>query len=213
MNPRRFFMVMLACLSISGLLIVGAVLGGNIVFKQQAKKLNDLKVQSKVIEDQQTSLIKAKKDIETYSELDTIAKSVVPQDKDQAKTVREITAIAAANHIELKAITFPASTLGQAVPKAAKPAEGEASSAPKTPTMPTTLTQAKVVDGIPGVYALEVTITSVEDRPILYGDFLAFLGDLESNRRTAHVEKININPTSDGRHLSFVLTLNAYVKP
>lgn len=213
LTPRKFFFVMTGCLCATGALLIGAAVGGNMLFQKQAKKLDDLKVQSGVIEKQEESLVQAKKDIEKYQDLDTIARTIVPQDKDQAKTVRELSAIAAESEITLKAITFPTSNLGTAQPAApsTQPSSGESSSTAKPAVPP--ISQVKPISGIPGVYALEIIISTPEDQPVPYEKFLNFLQRLESNRRTAHVDKINVTPKSNGNSLSFVLTLNAYVKP
>lgn len=213
MQSRRFFFVMINLLCLSIFLLLGAVFAGNILLQEQSKELNDLKVQNKIIEEQERSLTQAKRDIEKYQELDEIARAIVPQDKEQTRTVREITRIATESGITLNAITFPASSLGQksaAAPTQSSSEEGGGdSSKPKTPP----ITQAQPVSGLSDVYALEIVISTPENRPVPYNRFLSFLERLESNRRTAHVDKISIKPSSGGTGLSFVLTLNAYVKP
>lgn len=213
MQGRRFFFAMTGLLLVSVSLVLGGVFAGNMLFQAQARKLNELKIQNKIIEEQERSLTQAKRDIEKYQELDEISRAIVPQDKDQAGTVREITTIAAESGIVLNAISFPASSLGQksaAAPTQPSSDEGEGSSSkPKTPP----ITQAQPVSGIPDVYALEIVISTPENRPVPYNKFLSFLERLESNRRTAHVDKISIKPSTGGDGLSFILTLNAYVKP
>lgn len=204
MTPKRFFFVMTGVLCLLIILIIGGAVGGNSLIQKKSQKLVVLKAESKAIEEQQVSLIQAKKDVEKYSPLNEITKAIVPQDKDQAKTIREINNIAAASRIELKDIIFSTSNLGQAAPKAA---EGAPAAAPVAPA----ITQVKPVDGIKGVFSLEITISPTGS--VSYPDFLTFLEGLENNRRTAHVSKISINPSKDGKSLSFTLTLNAYVKP
>lgn len=208
MTPKRFFFVMTGVLCLLVILIIGGAVGGNSLIQKKSHKLVDLKAQNKAIEEQQISLIQAKKDVEKYSQLNSITKAIVPQDKDQAKTIREINNIASANGIELKDVIFSTSNLGQAA--AAAPKTTDAAPATSAPVAPS-ITQVKPVEGIKGVYSLEVTISPV--RSISYPAFLAFLEGLESNRRTAHVSKISINPSKDGKSLTFSLTLNAYVKP
>lgn len=202
MRPKRFFYLMVACLVLLGAMTMGAAVGGNALLKKQSAKLNDLKLQDRVLQEQQTLLVQAKKDIEKYGELDTIAKTIVPQDKDQAKTIRTLASIAEQSGIKLQAISFPTSSLGQAAAGTKQPA-----AAVPAPT------QAKPVQGIPGVYALEITIGSDEEDRIPYRRFLDFLERLENSRRTAHVERITIKPSPDGSTVSFTLTLNAYLKP
>jgi hypothetical protein len=207
MSSKKYFFILIGVLVLINGLIIGGAIGGNIVLQKQAAKLAKLKVENKAIEAQQSALVQAKKDVEKYGELEKITKSVVPQDKDQAKTVREIVQIAGANSIPIKTISFDASTLGATIPKAAPPAEG--TPAAKLPT--TTVSQVKPIEGIPGVYTLEIQVASAGE--VSYQNFLKFLESLEKNRRTAHVSAISLDPNDEGNRLNFNLTLNAYVKP
>lgn len=210
MKPKRFYFIMIGATTLLSLLVLASAIGGDILFTKEAKKLSDLKVQSKVVEEQQTALVQAKKDIEKYAELDKIARAVVPQDKDQAKTIREINAIAAQSGIQLKNITFTSSTLGQAPAPAPKT---EGSDKPNPQAAQPGVSQTKSVEGIPGVYALEIVISPSDDQPVPYYRFIDFLEKLEGNRRTAHVSKITVTPIEGSFGISFILTLNAYVKP
>lgn len=209
LNVKRFTYVMIALTILFCIALVGVGVAGNMLFKKQSDKLNNLRAENQVIKEQEISLIKAKKDIEKYQPLNEIAKSVVPQDKDQAKTVREINAIASRAGIKLEEIAFTSSNLGQnSAP--APTTSGESKPAPKTQTAP--LSQVKPLDGIKGVYSLEISIDGGGD-PVSYYRFLQFLELLESNRRTAHVSQISLKPTQNSSGVTFSLKLNAYVKP
>ncbi len=199
MGSRKYFYLLFAVLVLFIMLIVAGTVGGNMLLQKQSKKLSSLKVESESLEMQQSALIQAKADIERYSELDKITKSVVPQDKDQAKTVREIVTIAQQNGIPIKSVSFETSNLGDS-------AAGASPSASKS-----SVSQVKPVEGIPGVYTLEIQVES--DGEVSYKNFLNFLDGLEKNRRTAHVTGINLNPAVGGTMLTFDLTLNAYLKP
>lgn len=205
MTAKKYFYVMVAALVLLGLLIAGGAVGGNMLLEKQSRKLSDLKVENETLEQQQTALIQAKADVERYAEIEKIAKSVVPQDKDQAKTVREILQIAAASGVPIKSVSFPVSTLGNA-PQAGATQQG-ATTATKQPTP----SQLKPVEGIAGVYTLEIQIES--NGRVSYQSLLRFLEGLEKNRRTAHVSGINLSPFDNGNRLEFDITLNAYVKP
>ena len=202
-------------------LMVGTAVLGNIVFKKQFEKLSELKAKNQVLEQQSLSLIKAKQDIEKYNELNEITRQIVPQDKDQARTVREISRIAQESGISLSSISFEASTLGEKRSSTPAPSSGEASGSSSTPEQTATspaatsraLTQVKPVKGISGVYALGINIKTSDDDPITYGQFLTFLEKLESNRRTAHVGRISVTPEDGGANVTFSLTLNAFVRP
>lgn len=209
MNTKRIYFVMIGVVGLTGALLIASTVLADIQLRKQAAKLHELRLEGRLIREQETALLQANNDLKKYGDLEETAKRVVPQDKDQARTVREINKIAAESGIELASVTFPASNLGQ-VPARQEQAEGEASTAPSAPP----LSQVKTVEGIPGVYAMEVVITSNTSKPITYQKLIEFLERLERNRRTAHVDKITVTPSSTGsNNVTFSLTLNAYVKP
>lgn len=207
MNTKRAFWLMSGLVVLLSGLAIGSAVMGNLLLQKQASKLYDLKLQNKVLDEEQLALLQANKDVQKYTELEQIAKTIVPQDKDQAKAVREIVKIASDSGVTLKSVTFPSSTLGQSAIKTPG-----ATSSPKVVTPP--LTQVKVVEGIPGVYSMEITVTSDDTRPVPYSNFLKFLTKLEQNRRTAQVSTISIQPnTKAADSLSFTITVNVYIKP
>lgn len=201
MNSRKYFYILSGILFLFICAIIAGTVVANMLLQKQSKKLSVLKVENESLEIQQNALIQAKADVEKYSDLDKITKSVVPQDKDQAKTVREIVTIAGQNNIPIKSVSFQTSTLGDAA--------GSGAVAPGTPKIP--VSQVKPVEGISGVYTLEVQVGS--DGKVSYQNFLKFLDGLEKNRRTAHVTGISLDPSDNGTKLVFNLTLNAYLKP
>lgn len=200
MNSRKFFYILVAIVALINIGGIAAVVYGKKVLNTQSDKLTELKVESGTLEDVQRSLVTAKKDIEQYADIEKISKAVVPQEKDQARTVREIIKLAEESSIKIASVSFPTSSLG------AKAAGG-------APTPTTTTTQTQKVDGINGVERLEVTVSSNTSNPVRYTDFLAFLQKLEQNRRTSQVSNINIQPVADDRTLlTFSLVLNVYIK-
>lgn len=214
MTAKRFSYLLITFVLLLGTAVIGLGVAGNIFFQKQSVKLTKLKAQSQAVKEQEISLAQAKKDVEKYKELGEIAKSVVPKDKDQAKTVREINAIAAESGIKLNQIDFSTSSLGQAAAKPAAPAEESGGEPKPQQAARPTLSQVKPVPGIDGVYSLEIIIMAGDEKnPIPYYQFLQFLEKLEANRRTAHVSKIGLTPSNSGNGVSFSLTLNAYLKP
>jgi hypothetical protein len=142
---------------------------------------------------QQTGLQKSKHDIARYSDLEKITKAIVPQDKDQAQAVREITNIASANNISLTTISFTSSTLGSTKPS---------------------LSQLTPVANIPGVYNLQITIGNNANNTVTFNQLDAFLRGLENNRRTAAVSSLSIQPQANSANrLTFTLIINTYIKP
>jgi hypothetical protein len=211
MSSKHVYFGMIGCL----VLLLGAIIGGtyfaNQQLQQQAKKLQDYKTQQEVLRREQTGLVKAKKDIARYSELEKIAKSIVPQDKDQAQTVREIIKIAGEAGIKPTSISFPASSLGNTAPAGAgaavtpKPAAGASKQS---------LSQLTPVKGMNGVYNLQITVLTDTNAPVPFSRFLDFLTRLENNRRTAQVSSIVLQPlTQDRNNITFTLTVDEFIKP
>lgn len=212
MNSKRFNLLMMLVAFVLSLAFVGAVYIGNQLLKKQSDKLTSLKLDAEVADEQQKSLIQAKSYIEKYEKLGEDSRSIVPQDKDQARAVREIVKIAGESGVSLSSVTFPSSTLGTAQSKVTTPIKTTDSktTAVKSPS----ITQVKAVSGIPGVFGMEVTIQSDSTKPIQYPQFIRFLEKIENNRRTAHVISVDISPEIDSaQNLSFTLILNLYIKP
>jgi Tfp pilus assembly protein PilO len=203
-NARRYFYVLSGVLLILVFIIFAAVIGGNSLLEDKAKKLSELKTENAAIEQQSFALRQAKIDIEKYNDLNEITKSIVPQDKDQAKTIREIINIANASGIPIESIAFESSNLGNTDKKTSSSTGG---SKAKTPPV----SQVKPVEGINDVYSLPIRVSSNGD--VSYEGFLSFLERLEKNRRTAHVSNISLSPSNNGSLVDFELTLNAYLKP
>lgn len=222
MSAKKVFYGLVVVIFLLCGFILGTTVLGNTVFKKQFEKLIDLKARNQVLEQQSLSLIKAKQDVEKYSELNDTASEIVPQDKDQARTVIEINRIAQESGIRLSSITFEPSTLGDRRPAASPPSDStedssDSSTAPdQAATSEATnkaLTQVQPVAGIPGVYSLGIIVQTDETDSVSYEKFLTFLEKLESNRRTAHVSRISVKPTNGGADVTFSLTLNAFVRP
>lgn len=210
MSSKKIFFGMVGLLSLLGILLIATVVVGDKVLRSQSDKLASLKLEDQVIEMQQASLVQANKDLQKYAELKSIAKQIVPQDKDQARAAREIISLAEQSGIRIASLTFPTSTLGQPVPKA--PAAAEGAETPKTTAPP--VTQVKPVDGIKGLYYLDIAMASDSNRPVTYNKLVEFLSRLENNRRTAQVSQISIQPDPRNRTgLNFTLTVTVYIKP
>jgi Tfp pilus assembly protein PilO len=211
MNSKRVFFIMIGLVCLLVIAAAGSVVLGNQALAKKTSRLAELKLENRVLEEQALSVTQAQKDIDKYAELERIAKQIVPQDKDQAKAVREIVKLAQESGISLASISFPSSNLGQAAAPAAKPAEGE-TAAPAAPAAPS-ISQVKAVDGIAGLYQLDITTQSNPDTTT-YPELITFLHKLESNRRTATISSISITPNSGNRNqLTFTMTLSIYIKP
>lgn len=193
MTSKKFFyilisVVVLLCIA----LVAGAKVAANLL-AGKSDKLVALQLQQQSLDSETTQLATAKQQTKKYTPLAEIAKSIVPQDKNQAEAVREIVKIAHNNGISLGSITFPKSDLGNGKSQV-------------------NLSQLTSVKDIPGVYSLPITIMSGQS--VSYNSFINFLSQLEHNRRTAQVTNISLQPDSkNSGDLSFTISVNEYIKP
>ena len=219
MTPRRLYfgLIGLICLLFIGLL-VGAS-GINSMLSSRASTLTSLKAKNAALNQEQSGLAIAQKQIKKYAGVQQIAEAVVPEDKDQAEAVREIVNIASASGVRLSTINFPASSLGSTSSGATGGSVGSSSTPvsigqvkinPKSGN----LSQLQPIKNIPGVYVLQLTVQSDANNPVSYTSFIKFLTALEYNRRTAQITSITLEPNQDNSNLlSFSLIINEYIKP
>ncbi len=216
MSNQRLRIVLLALLSFISMTLVVISLVSGTFLAQKSKNLVDLKLQSKTVDAQLSNLSQSKKEVQQYAYFNDIAKTVLPTDKDQAQAVLDIFQLAASSGIAIASISFPASTLGV---KSTTPSAGNAAIAPAQ----SIISQAKPVEGIPGLYGIELTINP-ETGPsvpvgqkVTYGKLLDFLNRIEHNRRTAQITQVNIQPlgadSGAGQFINFTLTINIFIKP
>jgi hypothetical protein len=214
MNSKRVFYLMIGGLIVLVLGILGSTYLASSMLSTRAKTLSDLKLKNQVLSTEQTGLIKAKKDIAKYTSLEKIAKTIVPQDKDQAQTVREIVKLASDSGIKPTSITFPASTLGAPAAGATSTGAADTPATSKASSAAAGLTQLTPVKGATGLYILPIIISQDSSSPVPYARLVDFLSRLEQNRRTAQVSSIVLQPSSADRNmLSFTLTVDEYIKP
>ena len=206
MNSKQAFFGFIGLSILVAAATILVVMRGSGMLAAKGQELSELKRKDIVLEDRKDALLRAKLDIEKYAELEAIAKSIVPQEKDQARTVREIVAIASETGVSLSSIQFPSSALG-GLQKGASRTSG-------APVQNSATSQLTPVEGISGLYAMEITIQSNSEQPVSYAQLLGFLERLEQNRRTAHVINLSISPTGEDRNqVTFSVKLNVYIKP
>ncbi len=206
MNSKRAYYVLVGVVSLLFVAVIGGTYEVNNLLVAKSNHLVGLKSQSQVVSSQQAGLLLAKKQVAQYSGLETIAKSIVPQDKDQAEAVREIANLASESGIpQLSSVSFPLSTLGAVTtsPSGATVVGGGSK-----------LTQLLPVKGVSGVYQLQITIQQTADHAVSYNQFLTFLQELEQNRRTAQVSSIILQPDNKNpNQVAFTLIINEFIKP
>lgn len=207
----RWILLGLLAISVIGFFVI--MLAGLSVLSAESQRMVELKVKSQTADAQLSNLEQTKIDVDKYSYFKDVAKTVIPNDKDQATAVLEINKMANASGILLQSITFPASTLGLRTTTAA-PQDATSSSSTST-----AISQAKPVSGIPGLYSLELTITSESggnippNKQVTYAKMLNFLSRIENNRHTAQITEVNIQPATRDESLGFRLVINIFIKP
>lgn len=214
MSSKKVFFGMIALLLLLAAAATALVVYGDIFMNKESAKLVDQRLESHLLDEQQAALTRANQDIEQYEDLEKTVQAVVPQDKDQARAVREIINIAAKSGIKISSIDFPSSSLGEKQKKSAS--DNPEAPTPKSESKSSPVSQATPVDGINGVYSLEMNIVPDSNQPVSYYKFLEFLSRLENNRRTAQVTSVRIEPVGDSStnpSVTFSLTINIFVKP
>ncbi len=198
MTSKKMFYLLLGLFVVS--LGIGGAGGyfGNQLLTEKSNELIKLKLEDEFLVEQQLALAQGRRDVEEFKSIDGLARAIVPQDKDQAGTIREITLIAEESGVSIAGFSFPASSLGE------KSAKSNSKSAP--------ISQLAPVEGMKDVY--EMTIGIRNSSPVSYDRLLTFLKNLENNRRTAQVASINITPnTSDRTMVDFNLDIRVYIRP
>lgn len=204
------YFMLIGLIALALVAFIGGAYEINGLLGKQAAHLANIKLQDQTLEQQKVGLVRAKKDITTYSQLEKVTRQIVPQDKDQALAVREIIGIADKAGVSITSVNFPASTLGSTVSGGTGVTPSAAASASTKPA----LSQLTPVPNIPGVYQLQIVLQNNSDTPTTYPKFYNFLAGLEKNRRTAEVSNIVIQPGSSNRTLlTYTLTINEYIKP
>ena len=192
MNSKQLHMILLG---VCGLLILsfgGVLFLGVQALQDRSTELQAAVNEREVVEQQELALITAQGDIDRYSELEEVSKRIIPQEKDQARTVREIIQIAQQANVNITAINFPSSELGDDDDQM--------------------ITQATPVDGLRGLLELRITVQMGNNTT--FNQLINFLEGLETNRRTSQVQSVTITPDRQDRTvLTPTIELSVYLKP
>jgi hypothetical protein len=180
---------------------------------KKSQSMVNLKVQSQSGDEQLVNLQRSKEQVKKYAYFKDIAKTVIPNDKDQAEAVVQIYQFANQAGIALKSITFPTSTLGLSATTVTTQGAADSTSVTKA-----ALSQAKPVSGVPGLYSLSLIVTSDGSSTLppalmtTYPKMQSFLQQIENNRRTAQITDFNVI-AADKSPMYFSLDLNIFIKP
>lgn len=211
LDSKKLRLVLLGFLGLSVVGFAGIIFIGLPILSSKSQQMVQLRVKSQTADTQLSNLEQTKKDVEKYSYFKEVAKTVIPNDKNQAQTVLDIFQIANDSGISIATIDFPPSTLGVG----ASPTGQDATTATSAQNA---ISQAKPVSGIPGLYSLQLIITPDSgngvpaDKQQTYPKMLDFLSRIEKDRRTAQMTQITIQHAINSQALTFILTINTFIK-
>lgn len=192
MNSKKIYYVILSLCVVLLLGLAGSVYVGLGLLQEKSQELKQAKLEREAIGNQELSLLRAINEIEEFSELEQVARSVIPQEKDQARTVREIISIARQSGVSINSIVFPTSDLGS--------------------DDDSVISQASPVRGLPGLFELQLSVQITEDTG--FNQFISFLEGLEQNRRTSQVKSVSITPDQNARdQVRFSINLAVFLRP
>jgi len=214
-DSKRLRLILIGMLATSALLFLAIYTVGSSALQSKSKQVVDLKLKSRTTDSQLANFTIAKSEVEKYGYFKQVAKTVIPNDKDQAQAVLDIFQLANESGISIQSVTFPASTLGAKSTSTTNNAQNA--------TAQSVLSQAKPVDSISGLYSIELTVSPgtdalvPADKKATYPKLLNLLNRIEHNRRTAQVTQVNIQPVGtdagSSEFINFSLVINIFIKP
>lgn len=228
MTPKRLFYALLGSVLC---MIIGsfgfAYLASNWLTSRSTATIN-LKLDILELRQNQKKGVQASNNLIKYKQDIANLDSVIPTQKDQVDALNQLLKIGDENNITFGSVTFPSSELGNAVaakPAAAtvdetKKADDSSKSAATTPAAPAapkkTVTQAKPVDGVSGVYEVQVSLGNITQKStnkgVTYDQLLNVLRSIEQNRRIMQMTNISITPQKSLTDTSILYQLTINLK-
>lgn len=208
-TPKKIYYLMISLIFITILLIFSSIyLGRQLLLKSQSS-LVEAKLYNYTQEKTEEIFRKNQKLLNENADIAQILSNIVPSEKDQARAVRELNAIAEANNLNVVSVSFPRSDL--LTPAKTTETKTDQSSNDKALDQSKSISQAKPIKGMNGVYSIELTteISSKDGQRIPTDQILSLLQNIENNRRNMRIGSINIS--SNGETIN--LKLMIFIKP
>lgn len=200
MSAKKFYYLLVVAIALCALLTLGGAYMGTTMMKKSSIKLVQTKLDNIGYDAEEQNFMQARKDLEKYRPLNDVLQKILPKQKDQALAVRELYKIADETGMVIDVIQFPPSTLGQ-----------KTTATKQTGTTSTGVTQAKAVDGMPGVMGIDINVTMKD--PTSYDNMIRFLQKVELNRRSMQIKSITVGKDSKTKGVIISLTITIFVKP
>lgn len=193
---------------------------------ESSKELTTLRVEVAGMDKKQADLEKAKKTLSDKADEVSTLSMVLPEDKDQARIVQELYAIASQANVTIDSVGFPSSTLGAITPKPVTPVEAPTSTPTPTPATEQpkpvkTISQATPVKEIPGVQSIELSIGTITSKDasikgVRYEEMMSLIRLIERNRRTMQIRSIGIGQSetvTGSPTYNLTLSIVIYIQP
>ena len=196
MSAKKLNTIMIVLLVLLIVATGGGLIFGNRLLKNSADALVQAKLDNIVYDGEEQAYLQARQDLDRYAELNEIVQKILPKSKDQAQAVSELYKIGDETGIIIASVQFPSSNLGQ------KTSSGG-------------VTQAKAVEGMPGVLGIDITVQlePAGGPSISYNNMISFLQKVELNRRSMQIKQITVYADTVNGGVTFDLTLTIFVKP
>jgi hypothetical protein len=209
-NAKKFYYVLIGILTLLVITVGGSVYVGTSLMKKSSDKLVKIKLDNIGYDAEEQTYLQARKDLDKYASLNETMQKILPKSKDQAKAVKELYQLGDETNIVIDNIQFPTSTLGQKSTTATNPATSSPGG-----TSSKSLTQAKSVEGMPGVMGIDLSVSlqPASGTTISYDNMIKFLQKVENNRRSMQIKDITVNADTKSGGVTFDLTLTIFVKP
>ncbi len=190
---RLLLIVLILVIVLTG----GVLFVSNYLMRNSANKLVQAKLDNIGFDNAEQSYLQARQYLEEYAELNEVMQKVLPKSKDQAQAVSELYKIGDETGIKIASVQFPSSSLGQ------------------KSTNSSTVTQAKAVDGMPGVLGIDVSLSlePASGLSISYDNMISFLQKVELNRRNMQIKQITVNADIVNGGVTFSAIITIFVKP
>lgn len=144
MNAKKLFFGLISFTVILVLATAGVFYFANSFLVKNSSKLNDLKLQNSVIEQNEQIYIKARNDYAKNKDLKAAVEEALPKEKDQARALKELIQIGQNTGVKIEKIEFSDSTLGDKAKTSSTPSLVQPQLLPAAPAGPA-ITQAKPI--------------------------------------------------------------------
>ena len=227
MSPKKLYFALLATITFMIIGSFGLVWEASNWLSKRGQSTVNLKLDILGLEQKQKAGIRATNDLLKYKQDIANLESVIPTQKDQVDALSQLIKIGDENGVTFGSITFPSSELGNVVapkPVAVTTEDTKATAPALTPsTTPApqaapkkTITQAKPVEGVPGLYEIQIALSDIAQKStskgLTYEQLLSLLRSIEQNKRIMQMNTISITPQKSTTDSSILYLLTISLK-